>query len=326
MTRMLERRWLHYALLSTDGELGLVANLAWLGPAAEQTDAKSRCTSILLLHRRGKGWEASQFNAETAVPAWSSFRQPHPHGQAMPLRISATAGVPAVDLRLARTSFPCSSQCAPFAADQFLRWQSETGVIANGQWSFADGSRIDVRAVGYHERVRGHWGWPELGGWVFGFANAPLGDDDRPPAYAVVFTFINPLSPDDATTASLMLWRDGRLVRHFPRRNVSMAVSGQLSRDKVKQVPELASLFGVTPMAPIPARLVISGAQGDDRVLIDLDVESAARVVIPSETSLRPFSVHEVIGPVYVEGRLNNANFAFETRGIAEFAGGAGGN
>ncbi|WP_225031048.1 hypothetical protein [Paraburkholderia sp. XV] len=330
MTRTLERRWLHYALLSTDGELGLVANVAWLGPACAEDARAPQCTTILLLHRRDSGWEASQFNARTAAPLWSAFHQPHDHGQATPLRLAAVAGAPAVDLLLSRTSHPCVSQCAPFADDQHLRWQSETGVTAQGEWSFKDGTRRLARAVGYHERVRGFWGWPELGGWVFGFANAPtkaLADGPTaPPAWALVFTFINPPAPVGATTASLMLWRDGRMVRHFARRNVSMAVRGQLSRDKVRQVPELANLFGVAPMAPIPSRLVITGAQGDDRLLIDLDVDSAARVVIPSETSLQPFSVHEVIGPVRVHGRLNGADFAFETRGIAEFAGGAGGD
>jgi hypothetical protein len=180
--------------------------------------------------------------------------------------------------------------------------------------------------LGYHERVRGYWGWPELGGWVFGFANDPTpGATDAPPT-AVVFTLIQPLAPARATTASVMLWRDGRLVRHFPRRRISVAVRGELDKTEVAQVPALARVLGVPPMVTIPRRLVISAAMGDAEVVLDFCCASAARVVIPSETSIGPFSVHEVVGPVTVEGRAAGRAFEFETSGIVEFAGGAGGD
>src|SRR3990172_7467923 len=170
---VLERRWLHYAFLSRSGDLGMVANVAWLGPDPEMPQARQRCTSILLVHRRGTGWRASQFNTETSVPLWSGFRLPHAFGHAGRLRLASTSGEPQVDLQLKRTSFPCTSQCAPFARDQHFRWQSETGVIACGDWWYDTERYEEVEAIGYHERVRGCWGWPEMGGWVFGFANDP---------------------------------------------------------------------------------------------------------------------------------------------------------
>ncbi len=155
---VLERRWLHYAFLSRDGELAMVANVAWLGPAPEQVRQEPRCTSILLLQRRGERWGASQFNAETLAPLWSAFRLPHPLARPAPLELRSTAGTVGVTLRLARSSRPCTSQCAPFADGQHLRWQSETGVIARGDWRLRDALYHDVEAVGYHERVRGLWG------------------------------------------------------------------------------------------------------------------------------------------------------------------------
>jgi hypothetical protein len=325
----LERRWLHYAFLSRDGELGLVANAAWLGPdraADGARDDLTRFTTILLLHERGRPWVASQFNAASDEPLWSGFRLPHPLGEERPLNLRSTAGEPAVRLRLRRTSRPCTSQCAPFAGDHHLRWQSEAGVRARGDWHLNGRVRHDVEAVGYHERVRGRWGWPELGEWVFGFANDLGGSVDEPPEYAAVFTLIRPVAPAEAATGSVMLWHRGRLRRHFPRRNVSFAVRGTLERDAVRQVPALSRLFGVPPMAPIPKRLVIAARIGDDRLVLDFEAEAAARVVIPSETSIRPFSVHEVVGPCLLHGRLNGAAFSLETRGIVEFAGGAGGD
>ena len=320
----IERRWLHYAFLSRDGELGMVANAAWLGP--DRPGGEPRFTTILLLHRRGRPWVASQFNAATSAPLWSAFRLPHPMHEPSRLVLRSSADEPSVELDLRRTSRCCTSQCAPFAGDHHLRWQSEAGVRARGDWRFDGVTLRDVDAVGYHERVRGRWGWPELGEWVFGFANDMGGAASDPPEYAAVFTFIRPVQPDDAATGSVMLWHRGRLRRHFPRRNVSFAVRGALQRDAVRQVPALSRLFGVPPMAPIPKRLVISARLGDDWTVLDFESEAAARVVIPSETSLRPFSVHEVVGPCLLHGSLSGRPFSIETRGIVEFAGGAGGD
>jgi hypothetical protein len=123
-----------------------------------------------------------------------------------------------------------------------------------------------------------------------------------------------------------MLWRQGRLRRHFPRRNVSVAVRGQLDRDHVVQIPELANLFNVPPMQPIPRRLMVVGRIGDDWVSLDFLCEAATRVVVPNETGIHPFSVHEVIGPCQIEGQLNGQRFEFQTYGIVEFAGGAAGD
>jgi hypothetical protein len=301
----------------------MIANLSTLTPAGDDRPQEMR---ILLVHERGSGWSSSQFNATAPSAPWSAFRTDQPHE---PLRLAARTGAPAVNLVLTRTSHSCTSQCAPFAGDQHLRWQSETGVLAEGEWTSAPGQvHPAITAVGYHERVRGAWGWPQLGGWVFGFAN----DQSRleavpgaPPPWAVVFTLIQPPAPPGAATGSVMLWRDGRLRRHFSRRRISVAVQGLLHRDDVVVVPPLARVLGVGPTAPVPARLVVSAMAGSDRVVLDVTARTAARIVNPSETSLRPFSVHEVLGDCGVEGTLAGERFAFSTEAIVEFAGGASG-
>ena len=60
------------------------------------------------------------------------------------------------------------------------------------------------------------------------------------------FATLKQYAPQDATTASVMLWKQGRVRRHFPRRNVSLAVRGTLDRDRVQQVPALSRLFGLS--------------------------------------------------------------------------------
>ncbi|MCC6534087.1 MAG: hypothetical protein IT531_16180 [Burkholderiales bacterium] len=322
LRREIERRWLHYAFLSDERDLGLVSNIAWLGPAANDPLRRTRNTAIVLMYDRHEGWSASQFNALVRAPAWSAFRL-SASARVSRFEIASSAQAPGVDLTLRRSSHPCTSQCVAFTPDQHFRWQSETGIHATGMWRTKARTYRRVRAIGYHERVRGCWGWPELGGWVFGFANAPTGKDGAPPPYALVFTLVYPQAPAEAATASVMLWQDGRLRRHFTRRNIDVAVRGLLEHDRVRHVPALSQHLGVFAMAPIPRLLVIDARQGRDRVLLEFECRAAARIVIPSESGLSPFSVHEVIGPCHVSGLVNGKTFGFETRGIVEFAGGA---
>lgn len=319
--RTLDRRWLHYAFRSADGRLSLIANLSVLG-ASPASGSGSRDgpqeMSILLVHDE-KGWAASQFNATVDGIPWSAFRLPHPGPR---LRIGAAGGPPSLDLDLTRTGHPCTSQCAPFATHEHLRWQSEPGILARGSLTGRAGEHRDVTLVGYHERVSGHWAWPHLGGWVFGFANAE-GEPGAPPPWAVVFTLIQPAAPHDAATASVMLWRHGRLRRHFPRRVLDVTVSGLLPRDLVVTAPPLASTLGTSPAAQVPARLVITARTGADHLTIDVSSTTACRIVNPNELGRAAFSVHEVLGPGRVSGRVGEADLDFTAPAVVEFAGGA---
>lgn len=325
----LERQWLHYAFLSRGGDLAVIANLSALG--AEGADEPPHRRGIVLVHDQEAGWEASQFNARRQEVPWSSFRLPRPReADEDRFAVAAVAGSPAVDVRLRGTGRACTSQCAAFGDGEFLRWQAEPGVLGSGVVT-AHGRARDVTLTGYHERVRGRWSWPALGGWVFGFVNAPPGTpgspgepiDAAPPPLAVVFTLVQPRSPGDAANGSLMLWRDGRLWRHFPRRCLEMAVDGALDRDAVVLVPPLAQLIGTPSGATVPGRLVISARMGRDHLLVDFAGRTAARIANPCERGLRPFSVHETLGPCRVEGVVSGRPVTFATQGVVEFAGGA---
>ena len=181
-----------------------------------------------------------------------------------------------------------------------------------------------MQLIGYHERVRGLWSWPVLGGWVFGFANDPRGLESGPPAAAVVFTFLDPQFPAGSANGSVMFWRHGRMVRHFPRRSLRLAVEDLLDRDRVVLVPPLARSLSTAAMAQIPRRLVVTAQAGQDRVLLDFEAVTAARIANPSEDGTAPFSVHETLGPCRVEAMLSGQRITFTTGAVVEFAGGAG--
>ena len=315
----LDRRWLHYAFRSADGRLSLIANLSVLGVSDEAAAGEApQEMSILLVHDEA-GWSASQFNAHVHGTPWSVFRLPDPGPR---LHVTTPAGAPGVDLALQRTGRACTSQCAPFAVDQYLRWQSEPGVVARGTVMGAAGEHRDATLVGYHERVRGHWGWPQLGGWVFGFANAAA-EPGGPPPFAVVFTLIQPPEPADAPTASVMLWRRGRLLRHFPRRTLEVTVVGLLPRDRVASSPPLARTLGTDPASQVPGHLSIAATTATDRLSIDVESATACRIVNPNELGRAGFSVHEVLGPCRVRGTVAGHEIDFTAPGVVEFAGGA---
>ncbi|MFE9449543.1 hypothetical protein [Streptomyces sp. NPDC006739] len=354
LSHPLDRRWLHYAFLSRQGGQAVIANLSVLGAsrgvafgepgAAGEGGAESRTgprpqrTAILLVHQEGRGWSSSRFDAEQPAAPWSAFRlpRPRPQGGTGPpdgFRVAGRGVGPLADLRLRRTGRPSVSQCASFGDGEHLRRQCEPGVLATGtvRWSREDtdgtGAGRPTELIGCHERVRGRWSWPALGGWVSGFAHDPAGDPCGPPPSAVVFTLVQPSRTGraaDAANGSVMLWRDGRPVRHFPRRGLRVTVRDTLPRDRVTLVPPLAGLLGAAPAAAVPRRLLVTARMGEDRLVIDFLARTAARVAGPSETGVNPFSVHETLGEYVVEARVSGRRTSFCAMGLVEFAGGAG--
>lgn len=325
MTHVLERRWLHYAFLSQNQELGMIGNITWSGPDPDFPNAPQQVTSFLLMHKQGEGWRSSQYNAATLMPPWSAFSDKASYELPGKFEMVSTDRTAAVALDLQRTSRPSASQSTTFADNQHFRWQSETGVNARGVWQFDDEILEEVEACGYHERVRGCWNWPDIGGWIHGFASDPeTKEPGNPPDNSVVFTLLFPPDPPNAAKASIMVWRRGRLWRHFPRRNITVVAHGELDRNQMVQVPELANLLDVPPMPTIPSRLILSGQLGNDRILVDFLCETAARLIIPNETGIEPHRIHEVLGYCWVSGTINGTRFNYETKGIVEFAGGAG--
>jgi hypothetical protein len=113
------------------------------------------------------------------------------------------------------------------------------------------------------------------------------------------------------------------MVLFIPRRTMRVTVAGQFSRDRVLDAPALAPLIGTRSTTPIPAALCLDGYSGRDWIQIRYRCQHAARLVVPSETSLSPFSVHEVIGEMEVDIRMDRTHTSFTSPGIVEFAGGA---
>jgi hypothetical protein len=322
-SHVLERRWLHYAFITADERQALIANLAMLG--AENGDEPTH-TSILLLYHRDYGWRCSQWHAHLAHAPWTSYQSPPPSTmwpREPDFELQSFTGKPAVSLHLASTTTPAPAGISRFHGPNWKRWQAQPGVLATGHWDDGMVSGREVRAVGYHERVHGRWAWPEMGGWVFGFCNQLAADPDGAPNWALVFALLQPRDERFEHTAMVMLWRRGRIVLWVPRRTLRISVAGQLARDHVLTAPSLARLLATSPTVPIPAALCIDGYQGSDSVRIRYRCRSAARLVVPSETSLQPFSVHEVIGDTEVHINLGGSRAVFTSPGIVEFAGGA---
>jgi hypothetical protein len=322
LSHVLERRWLHYAFITVDQKQALIANLAILG---SDDGADPTRTTVLLAYHRDHGWNCSQWHARLARPPWTSYgsRPATIFPREPDLELQSLAGTPSVSLHLTSTTTPAPAGVSHFNGSNWKRWQAQPGVLANGRWDDGMVPASEKAAVGYHERVHGCWAWPEMGGWVFGFCNELDDPADGPPNWALVFALLQPQDQISETTAMVMLWRRGRMVLFVPRRTLRVSAAGQLPRDRVVATPTLAALLGTFPTAPIPAVLCLDGYQGRDSIQIRFRCRDAARLVVPSETSLQPFSVHEVIGDMEVRIKLRNSSALFTSPGIVEFAGGA---
>jgi hypothetical protein len=319
----LERRWLHYAFITTDEKQALIANLASLGG---ESGPEAFDTSVLLAYHREHGWTCSQWHLHRRGEPWTSYRHPPPSTD-LPrdpdLHLRSLAGRPAVSLHLTSTSTPAPAGVSHFHGTNWKRWQAQPGVLARGRWDDGMSPARITSAVGYHERVHGRWGWPEMGGWVFGFCNQLSEDSDGPPRWAVVFALLQPRDESHDHTAMVMVWRRGRMVFWIPRRGLRVGVAGELARDRVVMMPRLAPSLGTLATSPIPEVLCIDGYQGRDWIQLRFRCRDAARLVVPSETSLEPFSVHEVVGDMEMSIRLGGSTHDFSSPGIVEFAGGA---
>jgi hypothetical protein len=322
-SHVLERRWLHYAFITVDEQQALIANLAMLG--AENGDEPTR-TSILLVYHRDHGWRCSQWHAHLPRAPWTSYQSPPPlttWPREPDFELQSLTGKPAVSLHLASTTTPAPAGISRFHGTNWKRWQAQPGVLATGHWDDGMIPARQVTAVGYHERVHGRWAWPEMGGWVFGFCNQLAEDPQGAPNWAIVFALLQPRDERFEHTAMVMLWRRGRIVLWVPRRTLRVSIAGQLPRDYVFTAPSLARLLATSPTVFIPAALCIDGYQGSDSVSIRYRCTSAARLVVPSETSFQPFSVHEVMGEMEVGIKTGGSRVVFTSPGIVEFAGGA---
>jgi hypothetical protein len=321
---VLERRWLHYAFITVDERQAIISNLATLG--GENGDEPTE-TTMLLAYHQDYGWTSSQWHAHLPREPWTSYGSPGPTSALTSKRnfeVQSLAGTPSVSLRLKSTTTPAPAGVSHFHTTHWKRWQAQPGVLATGHWADGMAPPRETVAVGYHERVHGRWGWPEMGGWVFGFCNQLADRPDGPPNWAIVFALLQPRDEAYNYTAMVMVWRRGRIVLFVPRRTLRVSVAGQLPRDRVQMSPTLSQLLGTFATVSIPAVLCIDGYQGRDSVQIRYRCRDAARLVVPSETSLPPFSVHEVIGDMEVRIKMNGSDALFTSPGIVEFAGGAG--
>jgi hypothetical protein len=320
---VLERRWLHYAFITVDERQALIANLATLG---SENGEEPTHTTILLAYHRDHGFTCSQWHAHLPRAPWTSYRSTPPPTswpRDPDFELRSLSGTPSVSLHLTSTTTPAPAGVSHFHGTNWKRWQAQPGVLAQGLWADGMTPPREAVAVGYHERVHGRWAWPEMGGWVFGFCNQLAEGVEGPPNWAVVFALLQPRDERYNHTAMVMLWHRGRMVLWVPRRALRVSIAGHLVRDHVITTPSLARLLATSATVPIPAALCIDGYQGNDLIQIRYRCRDAARLVVPSETSLQPFSVHEVIGDMEVRIKMRGSSVVFTSPGIVEFAGGA---
>lgn len=179
-------------------------------------------------------------------------------------------------------------------------------------------------ATGYHDHNWGYWTWGSELGWDWGYivevpSGGAGGPRDRP--LTLVFGQVT-----DATRSSarsdlvLLVWTGERCTQVFLDDAVTIATAGELPRKAVPRVPGVVALLEGRHRV-VPDHVEIRAEDGDDRVEVVLDVDSAMQFLIPHAGGLGTTTVSELVGRYSVRGVLGGEEFDFSYVGFAELAG-----
>lgn len=183
-----------------------------------------------------------------------------------------------------------------------------------------DGREHRLEATGYHDHNWGHWSWGRDLGWDWGYILEPEAQGGTA-AVSIVFGQVT----DAARAAArsdlvLLVWIGERCEQIFLDDAVEIAVAGELSGVDVPRVPGLLAMLD--PGRPqIPRRLFIRAAEGEDRLEISFEVESALQFLIPHPSAVGNTRISELVGRYQVRGILGGRPVDFSYTGFAEIAG-----
>ncbi len=117
-----------------------------------------------------------------------------------------------------------------------------------------------------------------------------------------------------------MLWRGETLVRTFQDREMGVRLEGSHLGPRPFTLPRIASLLVPGTSSGVPARVVVDAQGFGERLRIEFETRSKARVGIPSDVEpFRLVLLNETCGDARVTGSMRAGDFDFEGPAIMEF-------
>jgi hypothetical protein len=213
-------------------------------------------------------------------------------------------------------SLPSVTSSVSFGAGHFLHWVVLPRLEASG-WVAAQGRRLTLeRELAYHDHNWGRFRWGGDLAWEWGFVHA------REPssAWSVVVLRVSDGGRHRSLSQAVLVWRGARLVRTFQNAELGLSLSATHRGPRPLTLPKIASLLLPGTSSGVPGRFAVEAAGHGDRLALEFETTSKARVAIPSERD--PFGLvvlNETSGPAHVRGVIEQEAFDFSGTALMEF-------
>lgn len=165
------------------------------------------------------------------------------------------------------------------------------------------------RAVGYHDHNWGRWFWGDDIGWRWG--TFPMEDK------SVTITVARRTDRQHRSGHAVAHVEVDGIARHYPRHTVTTQYMGRYDR-AIRRLPgAVAALRSDRQRPDLPARVLVSLADGRDRADVDFEVDAAVQLVAVDPVRPGQTFVHELFGTF--EATVTIGGRTVTGRGVAVF-------
>jgi hypothetical protein len=222
----------------------------------------------------------------------------------------------AAELELVPVTLPVLSANHLLSPQRPISWLFLPRLEARGTLTVG-GRTVRVEgAPAYHDHNWGHFRWGDDFCWEWGSV-LPSGASN--PWSAVLVRMA-----DRGRTASryqaLFLWYGGEPLRVFRDEELRFSSSCCFQPARSFSLPRPLALLAPGSAADLPRGLEVQARGQGDELLLTFVPTRAARLLLPAEDALeRLTTIHEVLGPVSLRGRVRGERVELEGPGVFEF-------
>ncbi|ADO75700.1 hypothetical protein [Stigmatella aurantiaca] len=316
------KEWQHF-IVHTEG-LNLLVNFSLVDEAGAAASRPAEVARLIVLAHGAQGWtgDLERFEeAEVRVVAG----EPHARFGRNTLRFEHGRWHLSVALRERPISFelefvpitqPALSTHRPLAPRRPISWLFVPRLEAHGSITLGGRTWRLEGAPAYHDHNWGHFRWSDDFCWEWGSA-VPL-EPDNP--WSVVLVRMADRGRTVARYQALFLWGGGESLRVFRDEELSFSTSGRFQPPHPFCLPRPMALLAPGMAADLPGTLEVRAQGRGDELRLTFAPRHAARLMLPDEASLEHVtSLHEVLGPVSMHGRVLGETVAMEGPGVFEF-------
>lgn len=316
------KEWQHF-IVHTEG-MNLLVNFSLLDePLPGRTQSAEVARLIVMAHGEA-GWEGDveRFeDGEVEVVAG------HLHARfgcntlrfeegTWHLKVALRERPVSVELELVPVTLPALSAHHLLAPGRPISWLFLPRLEARGAVTLAGRTvRVDG-APAYHDHNWGHFGWGDDFCWEWG--SAVPREASNP--WSVVLVRMADRGRTAARYQALFLWGGGESLRVFRDEELRFSAPGGFEPGRTFSLPRPLALLAPGTAADLPRVLEVHARGRGDELRMTFTPRHAARLLLPGEGSLEQLTtIHEVLGPVSMHGRVRGETVVMEGPAVFEF-------